>query len=206
MLSVIEMREFPFEFELKKEILFFPEKPENFSADVLEIGPGRGDVLLYLAEKNPNKKFIAIELGKKRFYKLIPRIEKKKLSNILLIQGDARIVISKFFTKENSFEKIYVLFPDPWPKDKHEFHRLLDLKFLYYANYLLKTDGILTIGSDHKDYIDWILNRITAIPQFKNLFSPQDYVHQLDEFPLSYFEEKWREMGKDIYFMKHQKK
>ncbi|MEW5993813.1 MAG: hypothetical protein AB1744_05385, partial [Candidatus Zixiibacteriota bacterium] len=89
------MKQFPWEFEASKEILFYPDKPDKCAGDVLEVGPGRGDLLLSLASTFPEKRFVAVEVGKKRYYKLIPRMEKRDLHNILLIQGDARIVLPR---------------------------------------------------------------------------------------------------------------
>lgn len=73
------MRQFPFDFDLTKEISFYPSKPTNFNHSVLEIGPGRGDLLIALAMEFQQTKFVAIELGKLRYQKLTERLAKKIL-------------------------------------------------------------------------------------------------------------------------------
>lgn len=202
------MRDFPFEFDQTKSTLIYPPQDNaNFQADILEVGPGHGDLLLHLAQNYPEKKFVAIEIGKKRFYKLIERIEKLGLKNILLLGGDARIILPENFT-ENSFDKIFVLFPDPWPKRKHAFRRLLNEKFIWLLSYYLKPQGELILGTDDDEYYQWIHERIQKIHWLENDLTPHPYQSQipLPDMPQTYFEMKWREMGKTIYFLKYSKK
>ncbi len=198
------MKEFPFEHESQKETLFYPEKPEIITGDVLEVGPGRGDVLLYLAQANPQKKFVAVEIGKKRYFKLIERIEKRKLTNILLIKGDARVVLPAA-CKEGTFEKIMVLFPDPWPKDRHAFRRLLTLPFLTLLTHFLKSDGTLITATDVPWYAGWAFDNLSQVTDLKNHLAPATCVPVLEELPESYFEKKWKDMGRSLYFMRHLK-
>ncbi len=194
------MKTFPYEYEAKKEVLFYPEKPSDFSGDVLEIGPGRGDLLLSLAEAYPQKKFVAIELGKKRYYKLIPRIEKKGLTNILLIQGDARIILPKYFSSE-TFERIYILFPDPWPKKRHAPKRLMNTEFLTLITRYLLPGGNLISATDVASYAEWVIENVTQVPSLKNLGTPYVEASVLNDYEPTFFEMKWRQEGRHIYYM-----
>jgi len=139
------MRTFPTAFESQKVLTFYPAKPEQIGGDILEIGPGRGDFLLSMAGQCPDKRFVAVELAKKRFYKLIPRIERRGLSNILLINGNAGLIIPELISAE-TFEKIYVLFPDPWPKRRHIPHRLMSISFIEHLTRILKPGGDIFAG------------------------------------------------------------
>lgn len=199
------MREFPYEFTNKKDVLFYPQKPDDFAVDVLEIGPGRGDLLLDLAGLHHNKKFIAIEYGKKRYFRLSKRIEKRLLTNILLICGDARLVVPQFF-KESTCEQIYLLFSDPWPKDRHEFRRLPSLKFLWLLTHILKSGGSLVVATDHTPFAHWIQENLSQVAALTNDLQPLPFTSSLPELPQTFFEEKWRKLGKEIYFFKYTKK
>ena len=192
---------FPYEFEAKKELLFYPTKPDIFSVDVLEIGPGRGDSLLFLAQKDPTKKFVAVEIGKKRYFRLIPRLEKKEIKNVLLIRGDARVVLPQFF-KEGTFEKIYVLFPDPWPKDRHAFRRLLTIEFLTLVAHHLREKGELIIATDVESYANTTLENLEQIQSLQEKKISDDSPLPLQTF----FEQKWRGQGKKIYTLVFVKK
>jgi tRNA (guanine-N7-)-methyltransferase len=194
---------FPFDFEATKKRDYYPSQPEFCEGDVLEIGPGRGDLLLSLAEANPLKKYIAIELSKKRHFRMIPRLERKNLTNVLLIRGDARVVLAKHF-KHEAFETIFVLFPDPWPKKRHAFKRLLSVPFITLLSTYLKAGGNLVLGTDVEAYALWIEENLAQVPVLKNEL-PQRFVEKLPELTTTYFEAKWRNEGKNIFFMKYTK-
>jgi len=199
------MKQFPLEHESKKKVLFYPRKPDIFEGDILEIGPGRGDFLLSAAEQLPDKKLVAVELGKKRYFKLIPRIEKKGLTNILLIHGNARIVLPKYFPP-GSFEKIYVLFPDPWPKKRHYFHRLMSVEFVSLLTDCLKTGGHLFCATDFWPYADWVTDNFARVPSLKSMGRPCfTTIDHIDYYSPSFFEQKWRSEGRAIYYMRYRK-
>lgn len=193
-------RTFPFEFESQKEILFYPQKPEIFSGNFLEIGPGRGDWLLETADCFPEKKFVALEISAKRYVKLVPRIEKKKLANILLIKGDARIVIPQFFG-ENCFQKIFVMFPDPWPKERHQFHRLLTPEFLALLAHVLKKGGLFVLATDSADYADWVRENLKETPALVIAENNQSDVLPFPDYVPTYFEKKWKSEGREIFYL-----
>lgn len=194
------VKSFPWEFESKKEVLFYPEKPQELGGDILEVGPGRGDLLLSLAASFPAKRFIAVELGGKRYFKLIPRIEKKQLRNILLIQGDARILLPRYFARE-TFEKIYVLFPDPWPKKRHALKRLLTVEFISLLAGLLKTEGDLFIATDVRPYAEWVVENARHVGLLRCMGSPFVDRSVLVDCQTTFFETKWHNEGRMIYYM-----
>lgn len=196
-------RSFPFQHELTKKINFYPQEPHHFEANYLEIGPGRGDLFFYLCEKNLGKKIICVEYEKKRVHKIKNNIQKREITNGLLIDGDARIVIPSYF-KENTFERIYVLFPDPWPKDRHSYKRLLNIKFLHLISHLLKPGGLFIHATDVESYSKWVRSNLSEINSLKNTLD-DEYVDSIDEIPTTFFESKWRDMGKKIFYIKYQK-
>lgn len=199
------MKTYPLEFESKKEILFYPRKPVEFEGDILEIGPGRGDFLLSAAAQLTDKKLVAIEIGRKRYLKMIPRIEKKGLTNILLIQGNARIVLPRFF-RPGTFEKIYVLFPDPWPKKRHFPHRLMSVEFISLLADNLQPGGELYFASDYWPYAEWVVDNVKQVPRLKSMGAP--YFTTIDKiayYSPSFFEQKWRDEGRAIYYTRYQK-
>jgi tRNA (guanine-N7-)-methyltransferase len=199
-----DMKSFPWEFESKKEVLFYPEKPLKLEGDILEVGPGRGDLLLLQATSYPKKKYVAVELGRKRYFKLIPRIERRQLHNILLIQGDARIVLPRYFSNE-TFEKVYILFPDPWPKKRHAMKRLLSVEFISLLAKLLKSAGDLIVATDVKPYADWVVENAEQVTLLQNLGSPFVDNSVIENYETTFFEAKWREEGRTIYYLWYQR-
>ncbi|MBI3871817.1 MAG: hypothetical protein HY304_01925 [candidate division Zixibacteria bacterium] len=154
-------KQFPSEFRSRREVLFFPAPPDRFSAHTLEIGPGRGDYLFAQATLHPDRVFAAIEIGKKRYFKLIHRVQCRGLGNVILINGDARLVVPRLIP-ESSLQQVVILFPDPWPKRRHTFHRLLTSEFLEQLARCLVPGGGLLVRSDVMDYVDEIAGNIAA--------------------------------------------
>ena len=129
------------------------------SADIrriIEIGPGRGDFLFYLAEKNPNAEIYAVELKSKRYFKLIDRITKRGLNNVKLIQADGRRAVTEIF-EPDSVNEIHINFPDPWPKRKHSKNRLVNKIFIEAFMNILRQVVIVSFISDSKSYVNDIL-------------------------------------------------
>jgi tRNA (guanine-N7-)-methyltransferase len=199
------MRTFPIEFESKKEILFYPGKPERCDGDILEIGPGRGDFLLSLAPLHPEKRIVAIELGRRRYRRLIPRLERRGISNILLIQGDARIVLPRYY-QPGTFGWIYVLFPDPWPKKRHIPHRLLTTEFISLLAGFLRPSGELYITTDVATYAEWVVENARQVGDLTNLGTPHFVpTDEVAFYSPTFFEQKWRNEGRPIYYMRFRK-
>lgn len=195
---MIRKRTFPKEFELKKEAVFYPSTttgclaPYGSDADILEIGPGNGDFLVALAGANPAKKIIAVEIREKRFRKISKRLEKGGLKNVLLLWGDARVMIPRHF-KEVSLEKIYILFPDPWPKRRHTFHRLLDEDFLAFLSERLQKKGHIILATDSKEYGESIAEMAKKTKSLKKTPFERD-------FQETFFERVWKKEGKSIHY------
>lgn len=196
------MRDFPIKFEEKKSILMYPQIQDKISADILEIGPGRGDLLFSLATENPTKKFVAIEMSHSRYEKLIANTEKRALKNIQLIRADARIALSRYF-EPDTFEKIFVLFPDPWPKNKHAFRRLLSIEWITLLVRFLKIKGELITATDVPDYANWIFANLSTFKNLQNTLAPNKFMNEISGLTETYFQKKWRLMGLNLHFMSH---
>ncbi len=156
----------------------------------LEIGPGRGDFLFWLATEHPDVEIAAIEYKKKRYDKLVGRLEKRGLTNVKLYWGDARIVLLQEFA-EKSLDKIFVLFSDPWPKKRHAKHRLFQEVFAEDLAQVLKPGGQLFIAHDDPNYIAQIRETFDLFP---NLFT---YSDEGVDF-LTFYADKWKKEGRTL--------
>ncbi len=203
-------RAFPWEFAEKRGLLFYPDWKENekphyrMAGDILEIGPGQGYLLLGQAKSNPDKKYLAVEFGKRRYYRIVDRIQKLGIANIQLIAGLAQTVVPRCVAS-GCLERAYVLFPDPWPKSRHAQNRLLTSDFMAVLACTLKTGGELIVATDYRSYADWVIKNGDKVPSLSRLGTP--YCHQKDvpDYIPTYFEKKWRDEGKEIYFLRFQK-
>jgi len=170
---------------------------------ILEIGPGRGDFLFHLAETNPDSTVAAIEIKRKRVDKLIARVEKRDLKNIAIIQDDARCALPRFF-EENSVDSIYINFPDPWPKRRHEKNRVLSRDFLDECHRVLKFYGTLNITTDYQPYAEDVANCVSGIAQLETCY-PEVVAREVPDAYPTLFAQKWMSMGRQIYYQKYQR-
>lgn len=170
---------------------------------VVEVGPGRGDFLFHLAESNPDKSVVGIEIKRKRVDKLISRIEKRGLKNVTIIQDDARCALPRFFS-ENSVDAIYVNFPDPWPKRRHEKNRVLSRDFLEDCCSVLKYYGNLNITTDFGPYAEAAAEEVASVPLLETCY-PEFVKNTSDEAYPTFFAQKWINMGRTIYYQKYQR-
>ena len=129
---------------------------------ILEIGFGGGEHLLHQALANPQNKYIGCEPFLNGTVNLLRQIEGRKLDNIRIYNGDFRILAESL--PDNVFDKIYILFPDPWPKKKQNKRRLISEESLKTLVRLMKNKRKLMIATDHMDYAEWILQRVLSNP------------------------------------------
>ena len=117
----------------------------------IDIGCGRGRFLLAKAREQPGVNFIGIDQISRRLQKLDRKAAEAGLENIRLIQGEAsRLVQEKL--EPGSVSAIYVFFPDPWPKRRHQSRRLISPEFITDVHTVLDRDGVIHICTDHDDY------------------------------------------------------
>ncbi|RLB43333.1 MAG: tRNA (guanosine(46)-N7)-methyltransferase TrmB [Deltaproteobacteria bacterium] len=158
----------------------------------LEIGFGSGDHLVRSALDNPHTNFIGMELAWISIRNALRKIALSGVSNVRLIQGDARVLMGRIF-KQQSLDHVYCLFPCPWPKKRHAKHRLFDVSFLKLLNSRVKMGGGALIVTDHKDYYEWILQQSVDCGFEVNAGTiPPSFATK--------YERKWREQGQTEFF------
>jgi tRNA (guanine-N7-)-methyltransferase len=121
----------------------------------LEIGFGGGEHLAHQAALFPDVNFIGAEPFRNGVAKLLALIEEKAIGNIHIHDDDVRYLLEKL--PRASLSRIYVLYPDPWPKKRHHERRIVNAETLKQFHALLKPDGLFLFASDIDDYIGWTL-------------------------------------------------
>jgi tRNA (guanine-N7-)-methyltransferase len=121
----------------------------------LEIGFGGGEHLAHQAALFPEVNFIGAEPFRNGVAKLLALIEDKAIGNIHIHDDDVRYLLEKL--PPASLSRIYVLYPDPWPKKRHHERRIVNAETLKQFHALLKQDGVFLFASDIEEYIVWTL-------------------------------------------------
>ena len=131
----------------------------------LEIGFGGGEHMAAQAAARPEMLMIGAEPFLNGVASGLRHIDERKLSNVRLHDGDARELLPRL--PEASLDRVFVLFPDPWPKARHRKRRLVEPATIADLARLLRPGGRLRFASDVADYVDWALERILAQPAFR---------------------------------------
>jgi tRNA (guanine-N7-)-methyltransferase len=126
--------------------------PEKIS---LEIGYGDGEHMAELARKNPNEAFIGAEAFENGNAAMLKKIIEGGLGNARIFPDDAHLLLPHI--PDKSIDRLYILYPDPWPKPRHEGRRIVGPKNLPEFARVLKRGGEMLVASDHPAYIAWTL-------------------------------------------------
>lgn len=142
--------------------------PDDFnpgkSAQVLEIGFGGGEHLAGQARLHPDWGFIGIEPFLNGVAKALTHVEEGELKNVRIHRGDARETLQQM--TDQSFDQIYLMFPDPWPKVRHAKRRFVQSATRDHFARLLKPGGRLRIATDVKVYIDHVITQMVPDKRF----------------------------------------
>ena len=125
-------------------------KLENF---YLEIGSGKGDFLVKMATKFPEKFFLGVEKNVTCAGISMKKLVENEIKNAKLLYKDGQEVIR--LLKDNSVNVIYLNFSDPWPKKRHYKRRLTSASFLQEYKRILASVGQLIFKTDNVDLFQY---------------------------------------------------
>ena len=130
----------------------------------LEIGFGGGEHLAHQATLNPDVTILGAEPYLNGVAKLLSEIEARALKNVRVHYGDARVLLEQL--PAQSCERIYLLYPDPWPKARQNKRRFVNPSNLAQIHRVLKPNGDFWFASDIDDYVTWTREHILASKLF----------------------------------------
>lgn len=155
----------------------------------LEIGFGGGEHLIWQAENNPSIHIIGCEPFEEGVVKVLTAIADRKLANIRLLADDARAILANM--PPQSVDKVFILFPDPWPKRKHQKRRLINRRLLADLARAMKPGAELRIGTDIPDYARTILMAFQDSPEFEwTADRPSAWQVRPPDWPQTRYEQK----------------
>jgi tRNA (guanine-N7-)-methyltransferase len=158
----------------------------------VDLGCGDGSFLCQMAQQFPKRNFLGIERLSKRVEKV--RCKAEKIENVRVLRAETLFAV-RYLLPESSVDTFYLLFPDPWPKRRHQFRRIFTRDFLDAIAVALERHGVLCIATDQLDYFHQIERLSRAHLQFQVVTpAPDDAV-----LPVTKFERKFREEGAPIY-------
>ena len=185
----------------------------------LEIGFGNGEHLAGQALNNPNIGFIGAEVfqnGVANLLSLITGIKIKadipeqiqlsdnRTDNIRIFDDDMRLLFPRI--PDASLDKVFILFPDPWPKKRHANRRFINPENLKEIARCLKKGGILRIATDHKVYKHWALRQLHNCPDFHwTATCGNDWKHEPSDWIQTKYQRKAIKEGRKAIFLDYEK-
>jgi len=130
----------------------------------LEIGFGGGEHMAGQAARRPDILSIGAEPFLNGVASALRHIDEQGLSNVRIHDGDVRELLARL--PDACLERVFILFPDPWPKARHNKRRLVQAELIGELARVLAPGGALRFATDWADYADWTLERLLAAPQF----------------------------------------
>ncbi|RME30195.1 MAG: hypothetical protein D6800_02100 [Candidatus Zixiibacteriota bacterium] len=99
------------------------------------------------------------------------------------------------------FERVYILFPDPWPKRRHAPHRLMSLPFAQMLADLLRPRGEIYLATDVRPYAEWVAENIVQVPTLELRGFPYTHENLIRDYEETFFERVARREGAQIYYL-----
>lgn len=143
---------------------------------VLELGCGKGEYTVGLADKYPDMNFIGIDIKGARMWRGAKDSLQKKMTNVAFLRTRIEFITSFFAPGE--VDEIWITFPDPQPKRKQEKKRLPGPYFLNLYRKILKQDGKIHLKTDSRELYEYTLQVVTS-NNLSVITSTPDLYHDL---------------------------
>lgn len=175
--------------------------PSGTSAVWLEIGFGGGEHLIWQARQNPSVGLIGCEPFEDGLVKVLTAIDEGGLANVRLLGDDVRPLLR--WLPESSISRVFMLFPDPWPKKRHQKRRLFSAELLRLLARVMKPGAELRLATDIGDYARTALLAVAGAPAFRwTAEGPQDWRVRPADWPATRYEAKAGREGRRCYFLR----
>ncbi len=167
----------------------------------LELGFGGGEHLAAQAEAHPAFGMIGAEVFENGVAKLVREIERRALSNVRIFTDDARALVAALAPA--NIARVFILFPDPWPKERHKKRRLVSRALLDDLARVMEDGGELRLATDDMDYARAMLERALDHPDFRWLAAcARDWRDRIDDWPPTRYEEKALAQGRRPIYLR----
>ena len=131
----------------------------------LEIGFGAGEHLIEQAKANPDVAIVGCEPFLNGLVAALAGLKRERLSNVRLRRGDAQTLIDA--APDTFFSRVFVLYPDPWPKRRHRKRRVITVGMIEALARVMHGGAELRFATDVDDYAGWVLARFLVSRHFR---------------------------------------
>ena len=168
----------------------------------LEIGFGGGEHLAAQAAAHPEVGLIGCEPYLAGVARLLAIAESERLDNLRVVVDDARLLLQAL--PDACLERIFVLFPDPWPKTRHHKRRIVNPATAAEFVRLLTAGGELRLATDDMGYTRAMLLALNARPELVwQAERPADWRARSADWPASRYEQKALAAGRPCLYLRY---
>ena len=189
-----------FDFRTNEENENFFDIEEIFGREaplVMEIGCGKGQFVCEYAKRNPNKNIIAIECVPTVLVEACEKVKEEKIENIRFLEMKAEYL--PLFMKNKTVCEIYLNFSTPYPKSRHESHRLTSKLFLDIYKNLLCDDGFIAQKTDSQCFFEYSLESFSQNGFVLSEISLDLHKSDFEDNIITEYEQKFVNQGLPIY-------
>jgi len=172
---------------------------------VVDIGFGRGELLIDMAQKEPQRAFAGIERSYKRTLKMARRLARLGIANVRLVESTAQMGITELFPG-NSIHSAWINFPDPWPKDRHARRRLVQAPFIRDLARRLAVGGVVNLATDDPAYAAQMAEVLAAEPLLANVNAPEPFRRDIGGRIPTAYELEWLAQGRSFHYFAYRKR
>lgn len=165
---------------------------------VVEVGFGMGDSLREMAQAEPDKDFIGIEVHPPGVGRLISSAGASDIKNLKVYMADAVDVIKDCIPPQ-SIDRFQLYFPDPWHKKKHNKRRIVQPEFIALVRQILKPGGVLHMATDWEEYSEQMIEVMMAAPGFDNTAPASQFAEKPSYRPRTKFENRGENLGHGVW-------
>ncbi len=166
----------------------------------VEIGFGGGEHLAAQAALHPDIGFVGCEPFVNGVASLIVQIQDLSLKNIRIVKDDARLLLARL--PDRSVGRFFVLFPDPWPKQRHHKRRIIQGATVATFARILKKEGLLLMATDDAPYAQWMQSIMAQHDEFELVLGGRKNVYERPEsWPITRYEQKGITQGRSPVYL-----
>jgi tRNA (guanine-N7-)-methyltransferase len=171
----------------------------------VDLGFGRGELLLDLARGAPRAALLGVEYSFKRVLKLARRLARTELRNVRLVCETAEAIVGDRLA-EGSVHAFWINFPDPWPKKRHHRRRLIQPGFVRQLASRLEPGGLLHAATDHEGYAEAIAEVLAGEPLLESLHAPAAWSSEAPLRSATAYELEWRAQGRACRYFAYRRR
>lgn len=176
----------------------FPHQPKEVW---LEIGFGGGEHLAEQARTHPDTGLIGCEVFLNGIATLLAQVSSLGVSNVRIHPEDARDLLDAL--PDSCLDRVFLLFPDPWPKRRHADRRFIQPANLDLLARLMKPGAEFRVASDDPAYVGWALAHLVRHPAFAwTARRPADWRARTPDWPGTRYESKALREGRQPVFLR----